>query len=49
MNRYGYGYRFRYSGMKLWRSTDYVSERSSDGCMDECIIERMMEEVSEMN
>jgi hypothetical protein len=45
-----YGYRFRYHDMNLWRSTDYVSEISWDGCMDECIVpQRMMEEVLEMN
>jgi hypothetical protein len=49
MKRYGYGYRFRYSDMKLWRSTAYMSESSWDGCMDEFIIEIMMEEVMKMN
>jgi hypothetical protein len=33
-NMYGYGYRFRYNDMKVWRIADYMSERSWYGLMD---------------
>jgi hypothetical protein len=41
---YGYGYKFKYNDMKVWRIVDCVSERSWYGSMDARMMERMMDE-----